>query len=170
MGLPTAFRRGSLPMSTTTVEEFPVHKFVTHRRTITETDIVNFVNLTALHEPYFIDMEFLKANMSGVHQNRFAPGPMIISFSMGLVSPILMKVVADALEGHAVGPFAGMTGLQARIHCAAFPGDTLHVEGEVKIKAKSSSGFTILDLMHVTKNQRGEKVVEFTETVLFHKP
>jgi acyl dehydratase len=157
-------------MSETNAAEFPIHKFVTHRRTITETDIVNFVNLTAFHEPYFIDMEFLKANMSGAHQNRFAPGPMIISYSMGLVSPILMKVVADVLEGHAVGPFAGMTGLQARIHSAAFPGDTLHVEGEAKIKAISSSGFTILDLLHVTKNQRGEKVVEFTETVLFHKP
>lgn len=156
-------------MSATTIEEFPAHKFVTHRRTITETDIVNFVNLTALHEPYFIDMEFLKENMSGTHRNRFAPGPMIISYSMGLVSPILMKVVADVLEGHAVGPFAGMTGLQARIHNAVFPGDTLHVEGEAKIKAKSSSGFTILELMHITKNQRGEKVLDFTETVLFYK-
>ncbi|SEE40292.1 MaoC family dehydratase [Pseudomonas migulae] len=157
-------------MSETNAAEFPIHKFVTHRRTITETDIVNFVNLTGFHEPYFIDMEYLKANMSGAHQNRFAPGPMIISYSMGLVSPILMKIVADVLEGHTVGPFAGMTGLQARIHSAAFPGDTLHVEGEAKIKAISSSGFTILDLLHVTKNQRGEKVVEFTETVLFHKP
>ncbi|MNC82174.1 hypothetical protein D3C75_1355810 [compost metagenome] len=46
----------------------------------------------------------------------------------------------------------------------------MHVEGEAKIKAKSSSGFTIMDLYHVTKNQRNETVVEFTETVLFHKP
>ncbi|WP_275629423.1 MaoC family dehydratase [Pseudomonas sp. 273] len=157
-------------MSEATTTEYPIHPFRTHRRTITETDIVNFVNLTAFHEPYFIDMEFLKENMSGAHQNRFAPGPMIISYSMGLVSPILMKIVDQVLEGHAVGPFAGMTGLQARIHAAVFPGDTLHVEGEARIKAKSSSGFTILDLRHVTKNQRGEVVVEFTETVLFHKP
>ncbi|MCY1517791.1 hypothetical protein D9M68_524900 [compost metagenome] len=157
-------------MSETEGAEYPIHPFKTHRRTISETDIVNFVNLTAFHEPYFIDMEFLKENMSGAHRNRFAPGPMIISYSMGLVSPILMKVVDEVLEGHTVGPFAGMTGLQARIHAAVFPGDTLHVEGEAKIKAKSSSGFTILDLRHVTKNQRGETVVEFTETVLFHKP
>lgn len=157
-------------MSETAAPEFPVHEFKTHRRTITETDIVNFVNLTAFHEPYFIDMEFLKENMSGAHRNRFAPGPMIISYSMGLVSPILIKVVDQVLEGHEVGPFAGMTGLQARIHAAVFPGDTLHVEGQARIKAKSSSGFTILDLHHVTKNQRDETVVEFTETVLFHKP
>jgi len=156
-------------MSETAASEFPVHEFKTHRRTITETDIVNFVNLTAFHEPYFIDMEFLKENMSGAHRNRFAPGPMIISYSMGLVSPILMKVVDQVLEGHMVGPFAGMTGLQARIHAAVFPGDTLHVEGTARIKAKSSSGFTIVDLYHATKNQRDETVVEFTETVLFHK-
>ncbi|PMX27465.1 MULTISPECIES: MaoC family dehydratase [unclassified Pseudomonas] len=156
-------------MSEATTSEFPAHEFKTHCRTITETDIVNFVNLTAFHEPYFIDMEFLKKNMSGAHRNRFAPGPMIISYSMGLVSPILMKVVDEVLEGHEVGPFAGMTGLQARIHAAVFPGDTLHVEGQAKIKAKSSSGFTIVDLYHATKNQRDETVVEFTETVLFHK-
>ena len=71
--------------------DYPVHEFKTHRRTITEVDIVNFVNLTAFHEPYFIDMEFLKDNMTGAHRNRFAPGPMIISYSMGLVSPILMN-------------------------------------------------------------------------------
>lgn len=156
-------------MSDTTAVEYPAHKFKTHRRTITETDIVNFVNLTAFHEPYFIDMEFIKENMTGEHRNRFAPGPMILSYSMGLVSPILMKVVDQALEGHKVGKFAGMTGLQVRIHNAVFPGDTLHVEGEAKIKAVTSKGFTILDLYHLAFNQKGEKVIEFTETVLFHK-
>ena len=33
-----------------------VYRVTSHRRTITETDIVNFVNLVGLHEPPFIDM------------------------------------------------------------------------------------------------------------------
>lgn len=47
--------------------------FKTHNRTITETDIVTFVNVVGLHEPFFIDMEYIRANMAGKHRNRFAP-------------------------------------------------------------------------------------------------
>ena len=44
-------------MSETAASEFPVHEFKTHRRTITETDIVNFVNLTAFHAVVTTDGE-----------------------------------------------------------------------------------------------------------------
>lgn len=148
--------------------DYPIHKFTTHRRTVTETDIVNFVNLSAMHEPYFIDMEFLKENMSGAHQNRFMPGPMIASYAMGLVAPMLMSVISKVLEGHPVGTFAGMTGFEVQIKIGVFPGDTLQVELEAGIKSKSSRGYTALDLRHITKNQRGEVVADLTEHVLFH--
>jgi acyl dehydratase len=150
--------------------EYPIHTFKTHRRTITETDIVNFVNLSGMHEPYFIDMEFLKENMSGAHQNRFMPGPMIASYAMGLVAPILMTVIGKILEGHSVGTFAGMTGFEVQMKAGVFLGDTLHVELEAGIKSKSSRGYTALDLRHITKNQRGEIVADLTEHVLFNPP
>lgn len=35
--------------------EGAVVRMTSHRRTLTETDIVNFVNLVGLHEPPFID-------------------------------------------------------------------------------------------------------------------
>ncbi len=144
-----------------------VHRFVTHRRTITEADIVTFVNVVGLHEPFFIDMEYIKAHMSEEHRSRFAPGPMIISLGMGLVAPIVLGVIEKVLAGKDAGPFAGMTGLEARIKAAVFPGDTLHVEGEAWARERTSRGYTLVDLRHVVKNQRNEVVADFTETLLF---
>jgi acyl dehydratase len=151
-------------------QDYPIHRFTTHRRTVTETDIVNFVNLSAMHEPYFIDMEFLKEHMSGAHQNRFMPGPMIASYAMGLVAPILMSVIAKVLAGHEVGTFAGMTSFEVQMKAGVFPGDTLQVELEAWIKSKSSRGYTALDLRHIAKNQHGKIVADLVEHVLFHPP
>jgi acyl dehydratase len=65
--------------------ETAVYRLTSHRRTITETDIVNFVNLVGLHEPPFIDMEFV-GSLPGSHNRRFAPAPLLISLGMGLVA------------------------------------------------------------------------------------
>jgi len=35
-----------------------IYRLTSHRRTLSETDIVNFVNLIGLHKPPFIDMVF----------------------------------------------------------------------------------------------------------------
>jgi acyl dehydratase len=153
-----------------TKPEYPIHRFTTHRRTVTETDIVNFVNLAAMHEPYFIDMEFLKQHMSGAHQNRFMPGPMIASYAMGLVAPILTTVIRAVLDGHRVGTFAGMTGFEVQMKAGVFTGDTIQVELEAYIKSKSSRGYTAIDLRHITKNQHGTIVADLIEHVLFHPP
>lgn len=147
-----------------------VHRFTTHRRTITETDIVTFVNVVGLHEPFFIDMEYIRENMAEGHRERFAPGPMIMSLGMGLVAPVVIGILNKVLEGTDVGPFGGMTGIEARIKGAAYPGDTLHVEGEAWVKSKTSRGYTLVNLRHVVKNQKGEVVADFTETVLFLPP
>jgi acyl dehydratase len=148
--------------------EYPVHRFITHRRTVTETDIVNFVNLSAMHEPYFIDMEFLKQHMSGAHQNCFMPGPMIASYAMGLVAPILMTVIGTVLDGHRVGKFAGMIGFEVQMKAGVFLGDTLQVELVANIKSKSSRGYTAIDLRHIIKNHHGNIVADLIEHVLFH--
>jgi len=147
-----------------------IHRFTTHRRTITETDIVTFVNVVGLHEPFFIDMDYIRDNMPQGHQRRFAPGPMIISLGMGLVATIALSVINKVLEGANAGSFGGMTGLEARIKGALYPGDTIHVEGEGRIKGKTSKGYTLLDLRHVVKNQKDEVLADFTETLLFLPP
>ena len=69
-----------------------VYCLTSHRRTITETDIVNFVNLIGLHEPAFIDMEWVKKEMPGIHNKRFAPAPFLISLGMGLVATSISEL------------------------------------------------------------------------------
>ena len=142
-------------------------RFKTHRRTVTETDIVTFVNVVGLHEPFFIDMEYIRENMTGSHRSRFAPGPMIISLGMRLLATYVPDIIKQVLEGREVGPFGGMTSLQARLRGALFPGDTIHVEGEARLLPKTSRGYTLMELQHLVINQRGETIVDFTETLTF---
>jgi acyl dehydratase len=144
-----------------------VYRLTSHRRTITETDIVNFVNLVGLHEPPFIDMEWVKEMMPGLHIRRFAPAPLLISLGMGLVATSIMKIMAAMTEGENLGLFHGMVGLEAAVKNPAFPDDTLHVEVEACVNRKTSKGQTIVDLKHVLKNQRNEIVTVFTEKLLF---
>jgi acyl dehydratase len=143
-----------------------VVRATSHRRTLTETDIVTFVNLVGLHEPPFIDMEYV-AKLPESHQRRFAPAPLLISFGMGLVATVVTDVIAAIGEREKLGAFHGMVGVEARVLAAAFPGDTLQVELEAGVERKTSRGQTLVALRHLLKNQHGALVVDFTEKVLF---
>ena len=143
-----------------------VHRFKTHRRTITETDIVSFVNVVGLHESFFIDMEYIHSHMTGERRSRFAPGAMTISLGMGLLAPQVAGVIDAALDGRDVGPFGGMTGVEARLRGALFPGDTIHVDGDLGC-AQPPRSYTLMDLRHLVINQRGETIADFTETSAF---
>ncbi len=144
-----------------------VYRVTTHRRTITETDIVNFVNLIGLHEPPFIDMEWVSQAMPGVHNKRFAPAPFLISLGMGLMAGRIMDVVLAITEKEKLGAFHGMVGVEARVKGPAFPGDTLYVDLEAYVDRTTSRGQTLVDLRHLLKNQRNEAVVDFTVKILF---
>ena len=41
----------------------PLGSYMTARRTIFDADICAFVNVAGLHEPLFVDMEYVKTNM-----------------------------------------------------------------------------------------------------------
>ncbi len=146
-----------------------VYCLTSHRRTITETDIVSFVNLVGLHEPPFIDMESVK-NLPGLHNKRFAPAPLLISLGMGLVATSITEVVEAISERENLGPFHGMVGIEARVENPAFPGDTLSVDLEARVDRRTSRGQTLVDLRHLVKNQRDETVVMFTEKIIFDPP
>src|SRR5712691_4694795 len=75
--------RGGASMPVEYFEDFEIGaEYTTHARTITETDIVTFVNLFGFLEPLFIDMEFVK-NQS-LFGNRIAPGSFTFALSEGL--------------------------------------------------------------------------------------
>ena len=143
-----------------------VVRLTSHRRTLTETDIVSFVNLVGLHEAPFIDMEYV-ARLPGRHNQRFAPAPLLISIGMGLVATLAADVVAAISEREKLGAFHGVVGVEARVLAPAFPGDTLWVELEAGIERRTSRGQTLVALRHLVKNQRDELVVDFTEKALF---
>ncbi len=143
-----------------------VYRVTSHRRTITETDIVNFVNLVGLHEPPFIDMEWVE-KMPGIHNRRFAPAPLLMSLGMGLVATSIMEVVDAITERQGLGRFHGMVGVEAAVKSPAFPGDTLSVELEARVDRRTKRGQTLVALEHVVNNQRDEVVLVFTERVVF---
>lgn len=144
-------------------------KLISPKRTITETDIVNFVCVVGLFEPPFIDMEWVESS-TGMGK-RFAPAPFLISVGMGLAALALVnpgKEWSDAWSSH--GKFAGMVGVDAKVLRPTWPGDTLHVEVEIAERRKTSKGGTLVGLKHTLKNQRGEIPLEFIERVYFLPP
>lgn len=98
-------------------------RFVTRRRTVTETDLVNFVNLSWLNEELFAnagDRSHLPI------QGRVVPGALVYTFAEGLSAPSFQ------VAGMA---FLGMT---LDIKGPTFVGDTLRVECEVIERRETS--------------------------------
>ena len=147
-----------------------IGSYTTHRRTITETDVVTFINVVGLHEPFFIDMEYIKTNLPQSHQQRFAPGPFLISVGIGLVAPIIMRVLDDVAQREKIGVFKGMVGLESRMMAPVYMNDTLYVELESRIQKITSKGDVLVGLRHLLKTQDNVVAVDFTETVLFEAP
>lgn len=110
-----------------TFERLPVgRKFKTVRRTITEADLVNFINATGLTEVLFTDVEFLRTE-SDIKQ-RVVPAALVYSFAEGLLV-------------HATMQHTGLAFLNMELEVAAptFVGDTIHVECEVTESRRSQS-------------------------------
>ncbi len=59
-------------------------KFTTRGRTITETDVVNYVNLVGYTESLFLDMEFLRGKG---HERRMAPA----LFTCGIADTLIVQ-------------------------------------------------------------------------------
>ena len=60
-----------------------VYRVTSHRRTITETDIVNFVNLVGLPRTAVHRHGVGRSKLPGIHNKRFAPAPLLISLGNG---------------------------------------------------------------------------------------
>ena len=157
-------------VSENTKNDCSIHYFTSPRRTITETDVVTFVNLAGLHEPFFIDMEFIKEHMDEKHHRRFVPAPLTISIGIGLVAPFIWDILKNVLKDENVGPVGGLTGLNARVFKAVYPEDTVKVNLEVSIKEKTKKGHTLVSIRHIISNQHDAVVIDFVETALFMPP
>ena len=121
-------------------------KFRTHRRTIAESDLMTFVNLTWLTEELFTVEEDDGRAIKG----RAVPGAMIYAFAEGL----LLSTMQDT----------GLAFLNAELNIKGPTrvGDTIHVEVEVteaRLTSKGDRGL-VRTVNHIV-NQHGTTVITY---------
>ena len=121
-------------------------KLKTASRTITETDLVTFVNLTWLTEELFTNVARVGSAIGG----RVVPGALVYAFAEGLYMPALN--------------FTGLAFLNAELDIKAptFVGDTVHVEAEVteaRLTSKGDRG--LVRTVNNIVNQHGTTVITY---------
>jgi acyl dehydratase len=124
-------------------------RYKTFGRTITETDVVGYVNVVGMHEPLFTSAEYRRTQsaMAGFA----APGSLVFCMAEGLV-----------LAGTAHGTGLAFLHTEMDIKAPVMVGDTIHVELEVTQSRASSKGRGLVRTRNEVKNQRGELVMVYT--------
>jgi len=121
-------------------------RFRTHRRTIAESDVSSFVNLTWLTEELFVVDDDTQRAIKG----RAVPGALVYSFAEGLLLPTMQDTGLAFL------------GATLDIKGPTVVGDTIHVESEVmeaRLTSKGDRG--LVRFANKVVNQRGEAVLEY---------
>src|SRR6184192_2855089 len=121
-------------------------RFRTHRRTIAESDLVNFVNLSWLTEELFAVAD----DSSRAIKGRAVPAALVYSFAEGLLLPTMQDT--------------GLAFLNATLDVKGptLIGDTIHVEAQVteaRLTSKGDRG--LVRFANQVVNQRGESVLEY---------
>ncbi len=126
-------------------------RFKSWGRTITDADIVNFINATGMLEVLFTDAEF-RAKSSAI-PGRVAPAALIYSVAEGMLFVTLIQGT-------------GLAFLNAEINVKGpvVAGDTIHVEVEVTDVRPTSKndGRGLVRTRNEVINQRGEVVLVYT--------
>jgi len=121
-------------------------RFRTHRRTISEADVSNFVNLTWLTEELFAVADDSRRAIKG----RPVPGALVYAFAEGLLLPTMQDT--------------GLAFLNATLDIKAptVVGDTIHVEAVVTEARPTSKGDRgLVRFANRVVNQRNETVIEY---------
>lgn len=123
-------------------------RFDTFRRTVTETDLVNFISVTGMLEAIFIDETFEAGAMPG----RPVPGALTYTLIEGFI-----------LQSMIQGTGLAMLELNQLIHLPVRIGDTVGAEIEITaIEPTSRSGRAVVSSTNRVINQRGECVMTYT--------
>lgn len=125
-------------------------RFRTYGRTITETDIINFVTGVGMLESLFLDSEYRRQH----------------SAMEGHAAPALLTLsLAEGLTLNATGQGTGLAflNMEMTVQRPVLVGDTIHVEIEVLESRKTSkSERGLVRTRNRIVNQRGETVIEYT--------
>lgn len=121
-------------------------RFRTHRRTLAESDLAAFVNLTWLSEELFA----VEDDSNRAIKGRPVPGALVYSFAEGLLLPTMQDT--------------GLAFLNATLDVKGptVVGDTIYVESEVteaRLTSKGDRG--LVRFANKVINQRGEAVLEY---------
>ena len=127
--------------------------YTTIGRTVTETDIVQFLNLSRNLEPQFSNREFYEKEW--IYKRLAAPGGLTFTFATGLFTHL------GLLSGTGQG-FLGLD--EMRMPAPLFCGDTLHLEVRVLQKKLSQKGRGIVTMGFTGKNQDGQVVMTLRQT------
>ena len=125
--------------------------FQTIGRTVTEADIVNFINCTGMVEVLFTNIHFLQTESD--IKGRVAPGALVYTFAEGLLIQATMQ--------HTGYAFLNM---ELEVKGPVFAGDTIHVECEV-IEARLSQsrpGRGLVRIRNKVVTQNGKVVLIYT--------
>jgi acyl dehydratase len=133
-------------------EDLPLgRQFKTVGRTITESDIVMFINTIGMTEVLFTNYEFLK-HESDI-KGRPSPGSLVFCIAEGLLTQSTMQ-----------GTGLAFLGMQLDIKGPVVAGDTIHVECEVIEARRSNSrpGRGLVRTRNRIFKQDGTLVMEYT--------
>jgi acyl dehydratase len=120
-------------------------------RTVSETDIVNFVNLGGFTEPLFMDMEYVARE--SIFKRRAAPGALTFTLSEGLI------MQTGLIHGTGMAWLGG----ELKVVAPVLEGDTIRVEVEILDKRETRKADRgIVTYRHRVRNQRDEVVLEAT--------
>ncbi len=144
-------------------EDFPEgFTYETPKRTVFETDIVNFVALSGLYEDLFCNLEYIE-NESPIKGGRFAPAAMVWGMAQGLTTR----------TGLYEKTFVAILGVdEMRIPKPILVGDTLQVQVTVLSARETSRGDKgVLNSRFDIVNQRGEVVMHYQmQQLVLKKP
>ena len=122
-------------------------RFKTFRRTITETDLINFISVTGMLEAIFIDAEF----DGGAIPGRPVPAALTYSIIEGFILQTMIQ-----------GTGLAMLELEQRILAPVKVGDSIWAIVEVTgIRPTSKSGRAVVTSTIDVFNQRDEKVMTY---------
>lgn len=123
-------------------------RFETFARTITETDLVNFISCTGMLEAIFIEADYA----GGAIQGRPVPGALTYTLIEGLILQTMIQ-----------GTGLAMLELTQKIHGPVVVGDTVHARIEVTgLRPTSKNNRAVVDSLIEVINQRGECVMTYT--------
>lgn len=122
-------------------------RFRTFSRTVTETDLVNFISVTGMVEAIFIDATF----DAGAIRGRPVPGALTYTIIEGFILQTMIQ-----------GTGLAMLELTQKIHGPVVVGDTVHAVVTVTgVRPTSKANRAIVDSDIEVFNQHGERVMSY---------